>query len=91
MDRAFLEIAQNYTVGDIPSYNAALASASSTHALVGTDAASMSALDDYQNALVAYMRSVARGTFPLAYIEIDRAVVASQAVGNALLNPILTQ
>ena len=89
MDRSFLDIAQNYTVGDIPSYNAAVTSASSTHTLLGTDAASLNALSDYQAAMVAYMRAVARGALSMSYIELDKAVVASQAVGNALLNPIL--
>jgi ABC-type Na+ efflux pump permease subunit len=89
MDQALLEATQHYAVGDTPSYDASLASAASAHTLVGTDAASLGALSDYQAAMVAYMRAVARGAHALAYVELDKAVVASQALGNALLHPAL--
>ena len=89
MDQALLEATQHHAVGDIPSYDAALASASAAHTFVGTDAASLGALGDYQAAIVAYMRAVARGAHAPAYVELDKAVVASQALGNALLHPAL--
>jgi len=89
MDQALLEATQHHAVGDTPSYDAALASASATHTLVGTDAASLGALSDYQAAMVAYVRAVARGAHAPAYIELDKAVVASQALGNALLHAAL--
>lgn len=89
IDQALLEATQNYAVGDTPSYDAAIASASSAHTLIGTDAASLGALSDYQNAVLSYMRSVSRGMHAPSYVELDKAVVASQALGNALLHPAL--
>lgn len=89
-DQAMLEASQNHAVGDIPSYEAALASASASHLLIGMDTASLSALADYQSALVSYMRATARGAHAPAYIELDKAVVASQALGNALLHASLS-
>lgn len=90
MDQALLEATQNHAVGDTPGYDAAVASAAASHTLVGSDAASLGALSDYQAAMVAYMRSVARGAHAPAYVELDKAVVASQAIGNALLHPALS-
>lgn len=84
MDRALLEAVRNYAVGDTPSYEAALASAAAAQTVVGGDAATLGALADYQAALMAYARSVVRGMHAPAYVELDKAVAASQAVGRAL-------
>jgi hypothetical protein len=83
-DQALLETAQHHAVGDTPSYQAALAAGAAAHALATPSPKALQALTDYQDALTAHVRAAARGAHGLAHVELDKAVVASQAVGQAL-------
>ena len=88
-DAALVEAAVNYQVGDTPSYDQAVGTLGSTHLLVGQDSAALEALADYQAASLALLRAVARSSHSTAFLELDKAVAASQALGNALLRPLV--
>lgn len=83
-DQALLEAAQHHAVGDVPSYDAATAAGAAAHALSTPSPRALQALTDYQDALTAHLRAAARGAHGLAHVELDKAVVASQEVGQAL-------
>src|SRR5690606_38118521 len=89
IDRALIDVARNYAVGDTPGYRAALGQAATSTVHVGSSNAALEALEAYQRAMTAYVQCLQRGEHAPALAELDRAVQHSRATGAALREAVL--